>query len=96
MGAEVRPIPPLPKLIQLHKFHPPQLKFSNTRALLFSHFVASPQTFWGKRALVVPTVKEGFHWVSAKIPDSAKEVEQKEKQLLVSEDNQKPDRHGAE
>lgn len=52
--------------------------------------------FWGKRALIVPTVKGGFPGVSPEISESAKEEEQEEKQLLVSEHNQELDRHRAE
>lgn len=40
----------------------------------------------------MPTVNEGIPWDCEKISESNKEEEQKEKQLLVSEDNQKPDR----
>lgn len=72
-------------------FHP---KFLNTQALLFSHFAVGPQTFCGREAFVVPTVNEGIPWNCEKISESAKEEEQKQKQLLVSEHNQKTDREG--
>lgn len=83
-GAEVRSIPPTSC--------PTHPKFLNIQALLFSHFEVGPQTFCGREALIVPTVNEGIPWDSEKISESAKEEEQKEKQLLVSEHNQKRDR----